>query len=71
MLVVMDRIEGQFAVMEFPDRSIKDVPLNLLPEDAKPGDCFWFKEGQYVPSPEETDRRRIEIARLAQSMWKD
>lgn len=67
----MDRIEGQFAVMEFPDRSTRDVPLNLLPKGAKPGDCFWFKEEQYVLSPEETERRRIEIARLAASMWKD
>lgn len=53
MLATVDRIEGRFAVIEFPDRTTKDVPLDKLPEELTPGDCFWCREGLYVPVPEE------------------
>lgn len=71
MLVIVDRIEGQLAVLEFPDRTTKDVPLNELPNDLKPGDCFLYSDGRYVPAPEETARRRAKINELMKSMWND
>ncbi len=71
MLVIVDRIEGQFAVIEFPDRTTKDVPLNELRVELKPGDCFLYREGLYVPSPEETAKRQAKINELMKSMWTD
>ena len=71
MLVIVDRIEGQFAVIEFPDRTTKDVPLNELPKELKPGDCFLYNDGLYVPAPEETSKRRAKITELMKSMWND
>lgn len=66
-----DRIEGQFAVIEFPDRTTKDVPLNELLVELKPGDCFLYSEGRYVPAPEETAKRKVKINELMKSMWND
>ena len=71
MLVILDRIEGQFAVIEFPDRTTKDVPLNELPRELKPGDCFWYRNGSYVPAPEETVKRQAKMNELMKSMWND
>ena len=70
-LVVVERLEGEFAVVEFPDRSTKDVPIDQLPADVKAGDCFWFEQDKYIPAPEETEKRKAEITKLAQSMWED
>ena len=71
MLVIVDRIEDQLAVLEFPDRTTKDVPLNELPNELKPGDCFLYSDGRYVPAPEETARRRAKINELMKSIWND
>lgn len=71
LLVIVDRVEGAFAVLEFPDRRTKDVPIDQLPTDVKAGDCFWFEQEKYTPAPEEAEKRRVEITKLAHSMWKD
>jgi hypothetical protein len=65
------RIEGQLAVIEFPDRTTKDVPLNDLSNELKPGDCFWYSEGHYVSAPEETVKRQAKMKELMKSMWND
>ena len=69
MLVVVDRIEGQSVVIEFPNRTTKDVPLEELPLDVKPGDCFWYNNEQYVAASEETAKRRAKMKELMKSMW--
>lgn len=69
MLVVVDRIEGRFVVIEFQDRTTHDVPLEELPLDVKSGDCFWYRDGKYVASPEETAKRRAKIQDLIESTW--
>ena len=71
MLVIVDRIEGQLAVIEFPDRTTKDVPLNELPKELKPGDCFLYSDGLFVAAPEETIKRKAKISELMKSMWND
>lgn len=71
MLVVIDRIEGQFAVIEFPDRTTKDVALADLPDKLKPGDCFWYNNGRFVPAPEEKLKRQAKINELIKSMWNE
>jgi len=71
ILVIVDRLEGEFAVVEFPDRTTKDVPLDQLLAGVKAGDCFWFEEDKYVSDQKETVKRKAKIAKLAQSMWND
>ena len=71
MIVVVDRTEGHFAVVEFPDRSTMDVPLMELPNGTKPNDCLEYTEGKFIPDPDETQRRKTEIKKLMDTMWND
>lgn len=40
MKFTIDRFEGDFAVVELEDREMVDLPLSLLPENAKEGDIL-------------------------------
>jgi hypothetical protein len=40
MKVTIDRIEGEYAVIELPNRDTIDIPLSYLPKNAKEGDIF-------------------------------
>lgn len=71
MIVVVDRIEGQFAVVELPDRTTMDVPLMELPDGTKPSDCLEYVGGKYLFKLQETQRRKNEIKKLMDSMWND
>ena len=71
MLVVVDRIEGGFAVIEFPNRTTQNIPLENLAFDVKAGDCLIYNDGCLVPAPEETVKRQKKIKELMKSMWND
>lgn len=36
--IIIDRFEGEFAVVELEDKSFIDMPIELVPEGAKEGD---------------------------------
>jgi len=40
---VVDRIEGDYAVLELIDHTTLDFPLRLLPGPVKEGDSFFLK----------------------------
>lgn len=40
MRIIIDRFEGDFAVVELEDKSFVDMPLKLIPEGAKEGDIL-------------------------------
>jgi len=45
MKIIIDRIEGAFAVAELPDMSTINVPLALLP-GAKEGDVYLIEKDE-------------------------
>lgn len=51
MMFIIDRIEGDYAVVEFGDDFI-DVPLSSFREEVKAGDVLYF-----VVDKEETEKR--------------
>ena len=55
MRVVIDRIEGNFAVAELPDGSMKNLPLEFVP-DCKEGDIVYI-----TIDKEETEKVKKEI----------
>ncbi len=59
MKIVIDRIEGEFAVCELPDMQIVNIPLCLL-EDAKEGDVY---------SIEKDESEKEERVKKAQSLF--
>lgn len=44
--VIIDRFEGEFAVVELEDKSFIDMPIELVPEGAKEGDILEIQINQ-------------------------
>lgn len=67
---IIDRFEGDFAVVETPDRKHESLPRKLLPMDAKEGDAICIKNGIYVIDSEKTRQLRCESVRLQDELFK-
>lgn len=61
---IIDRFEGEYAVIETGDRSMVHMPKVLLPKDAKEGDVISIHIDR-----EKTEKRRHKIERLARDLW--
>lgn len=60
-MLVIDRFEGDFAVVEEDDSRHFSLERRLLPENAREGDCIIEKNGSYEVDVEATQKRRDEI----------
>jgi hypothetical protein len=65
MQVIIDRFEGDFAVVELPNKETIDVPIALFP-NAKQGDVI-----NIIINHEETDKRKKNINELFNRLKKD
>jgi len=54
----VDRIEGELAMCEGPGRTMREIPLSLLPAGLREGDCLREEDGVFTPDPDEAERRR-------------
>ena len=63
MKVIIDRIEGEYAVVELPDRTFADIPMKVL-DAAKEGDVI-----SILVDPEETEGRRQHISALMNKLF--
>lgn len=61
---IIDRFEGNIAVVELENRSMVNIDRSLLPPDSKEGDCIFAENGIYKIDTEETERRRKKIQSL-------
>jgi Protein of unknown function (DUF3006). len=66
---IIDRFEGDYAVVEFEEKKMKDIPRSELTADAKEGDVIVLVGGRYRVDTEETQRRKAEITKLTENMW--
>lgn len=64
MNLIIDRFEGEYAVVELPDKSMVNIPKKALPADAGEGDII-----QVIVNKSETEKREEEIKKLAQDLW--
>ena len=55
---IIDRITQDIAVCEGPGRTMRELPLSLLPQGAREGDCLWEEDGAFTLDTQETERRR-------------
>jgi hypothetical protein len=61
---IIDRFEGEFAVVELPDRTMVNIPKILVP-GAKEGDVL-----NITIDSEATDDRKNKIMKLMDEVWK-
>lgn len=64
MNVIIDRFEGDFAVVELDGRGFSKIPKELIPKGAEEGTVLTI----YV-NKEETEKRKEEISRLFNDVW--
>ena len=46
--LIIDRIEGNFAVCEKKDRTMLNLEISKIPEEAKEGSCICIDENGFV-----------------------
>jgi len=60
---IVDRIEGEYVVLEVEDK-IFNFKINLFPPDIEEGDVVEEKNGQFFILKEETDIRKESIKKM-------
>jgi len=63
MDVIVDRFEGDFAIVELPDKTMVNMDKRLLP-GAKEGDVVGI-----IISKKNTEQRKEKIKKIADRLW--
>ncbi len=66
---IIDRFEGDFAVLEKESGGTVDVKRELL-ENAREGDVIIFSDGKYIVDVQETQMRRKSIEEKMRKLFK-
>ena len=64
MKVIIDRFEGDFAVVEISKTQYANLPKSLVPLQAKEGDVINIELDRA-----ETKKRKEEIEKMMKNMW--
>mgnify|MGYP001182008488 CR=1 FL=1 len=64
MNLIIDRFEGEYAVVELPDKTFVNIPKKALPEETKEGDIITI-----TVNKGETEKRKKKIRKLADDLW--
>ena len=62
--VIIDRFEGDYAIVELPDMTMVDMPISLVPKGAREGDVLVISI-----DAEETAKRKEKIKKLMDDLW--
>ena len=66
---IIDRIEGDFAVVEY-DGKMQNIKLDILPKEVKAGDMLINSNGSFVIDKQENQARLQKIMKLQQELFK-
>jgi len=69
MIEIIDRFEGDYAVVEFEDRQMKDILRSDLPVGLKEGDAIRGADGLYIFDKVETDKINEETKKMFDKLW--
>lgn len=69
-MIIVDRIEGAFAVCEMDDKSMQNIALSELPAGIKEGDVLVVENGAYVIDAKQTAERTERIAQKMNRLFK-
>ncbi len=67
-MLIVDRIEGEYAVCE-SDEGRMNVPLSRICGKVKEGDILAEKNGGYIPDCAAAERRRRDIWEKEKGLW--
>ena len=66
---IIDRFEGDYAVVEFTGRRMVEIHKKDLPAELKEGDAIRNTDGAYVFDEVETERFRKETKGMFDKLW--
>jgi len=66
---IIDRFEGDYAVVEWDGSEMKDILRSLLPKGCEEGDVIHQIGERYVVNRKETEQRKKEIEELTKKLW--
>lgn len=69
-MIIVDRIEGAFAVCEMDDKSMQNIALLELPVGVKEGDVLAVENGAYVIDAKQTKECTERIAQKMNRLFK-
>ena len=69
MKATIDRFEGDFAVVEKPDRTMMNIRLSKLPASAKEGDVLNIEGDTITIDSTETAKRKKAAEDLVKELW--
>lgn len=67
---VIDRFEGEFAVVELYTKEIKNIERKVIPKGAKEGDVLNIGE-KITIDYEETEKRKKEIESMMEDLFEE
>ena len=65
---IIDRFEGEYAVVELQDGKIINIDKKKLPIEAQEGTVIQISESITI-NKEETAKRKSEIEKLTEDLW--
>ena len=65
---IIDRFEGEFAVVELSDRKMINIDRSQLPKSAAEGMVIDISENITI-NLDETEKRKKEIEKLTEDLW--
>lgn len=71
MKIIVDRIEGEYAVCEFEDGTIHDILLSDLPSEVNEGCVLRFDGKKYINDCEAYQKRKAKILALQDSIFNE
>lgn len=67
---IIDRFEGLFAICENEEKEFINIEIELLPPEAKEGDCLYINEdGEYIIDYETTNENMKRIRSKLNSLF--
>lgn len=69
-MIIVDRIEGAFAVCEMDDKSMQNIALSELPAGIKEGDVLVMDNDTYVIDTKQTKERTERITQKMNRLFK-
>jgi len=64
MNLIIDRFEGEYAVVELPDKTLANIPKKALPEEAAEGDIITIAVNKI-----ETAKRKEKVRKMVEDLW--
>jgi hypothetical protein len=66
MEIIIDRFEGDYAVVEMSDMTMANMPISLIPEGAKEGDVLTISIDKT-----KTEKRKRRMEKLMNDLWEE